>query len=48
MVGLNRGSGGGQTPISGKWGQSPLIPLMNHFTEGSGPICKKLGSDPIS
>ena len=39
MVGLNRGSGGGQTPIPGKLGQSPLISLMYRFTEGSGPIC---------
>ena len=43
MVGLNRGSGGGQTPISGKWGQSPLIPLMYRFTVGLWPHLLEIG-----
>ena len=43
MVGLNRGSGGGQTPIPGKWGQSPLISLMYRFTGGLWPHLLGIG-----
>ena len=43
MVGLNRGSGGDLTPISGKWGQNPLIPLMHRFTGGLWPHLLEIG-----